>query len=89
MYVRAQPMALQDWPNEAKEILDLSMVEDTFLYSSDWPHQTLNPATWGIYEFGVRRTSEKENPLHGPPQECRGSCGGPIRYLIHGSNCEC
>lgn len=31
-------MALQDWANKAKDILDLSMVEDTFLYSNDWPY---------------------------------------------------
>ena len=33
---------------ETKDLLNLAMAEDTFLYSSDWPHQTLDPATWAF-----------------------------------------
>ena len=41
-----QPMALPDRTADAKALLQLAMAEDTFIYSSDWPHQTLDPATW-------------------------------------------
>ncbi|MFB6097175.1 MAG: amidohydrolase family protein [Haloferacaceae archaeon] len=46
VYVCTQPFALPRNANEARNLLDLSMAEDTFIYSSDWPHQTLDPPTW-------------------------------------------
>jgi predicted TIM-barrel fold metal-dependent hydrolase len=44
--VCTQPFALPRRAGEARNMLNLSMAEDTFVYSSDWPHQTLDPPTW-------------------------------------------
>lgn len=46
IYTCTQPLALPERTGDAKAMLELSMAEDTFLYSSDWPHQTLDPPTW-------------------------------------------
>ncbi|MFB6077996.1 MAG: amidohydrolase family protein [Halarchaeum sp.] len=46
IYVCTQPMALPRNSTEASSMLELSMASDTFCYSSDWPHQTLDPPTW-------------------------------------------
>ncbi|MFC7216095.1 amidohydrolase family protein [Saliphagus sp. GCM10025334] len=48
IYVCTQPMSPPERRNEFRDLLNLSMAEDTFLYSSDWPHQTLDPATWAF-----------------------------------------
>lgn len=48
MYVTTQPMAPPQRSADTKALLNLSMAEDTFLYSSDWPHQTIDPATWAF-----------------------------------------
>lgn len=45
-YICTQPFALPRKGGEATEMLDLCMAEDIFVYSSDWPHQTLDPPTW-------------------------------------------
>jgi predicted TIM-barrel fold metal-dependent hydrolase len=46
-------------------MLDLSMAEDVFLYSSDWPHQTLDPPTWfytsRAFDEDLRRSILCEN----------------------------
>jgi len=46
IYVCTQPFALPRKSGEASDLLNLSMADDTFIYSSDWPHQTLDPPTW-------------------------------------------
>jgi predicted TIM-barrel fold metal-dependent hydrolase len=48
VYVTTQPMAPPERTREFEQMLELSMAKDTFLYSSDWPHQTLDPATWAF-----------------------------------------
>jgi predicted TIM-barrel fold metal-dependent hydrolase len=48
MYVTTQPMAAPERARDFEQMLDQSMAEDMFLYSSDWPHQTLDPATWAF-----------------------------------------
>lgn len=48
MYVTTQPLAPPERSRDLEHMLDLSMAEDMFLYSSDWPHQTLDPATWAF-----------------------------------------
>ncbi|MXR19355.1 amidohydrolase family protein [Halobacterium bonnevillei] len=48
VYVTTQPMAPPERSTDFEAMLDLSMAEDMFLYSSDWPHQTLDPATWAF-----------------------------------------
>jgi predicted TIM-barrel fold metal-dependent hydrolase len=46
VYICTQPFALPRNSSEARNMLDLSMAQDMFVYSSDWPHQTLDPPTW-------------------------------------------
>jgi len=46
VYLCTQPFALPRNSREATNMLDLSMAKDMFVYSSDWPHQTLDPPTW-------------------------------------------
>lgn len=46
IYLCTQPFALPRNSGEASSMLDLSLAEDMFIYSSDWPHQTLDPPTW-------------------------------------------
>ncbi|WP_049920445.1 amidohydrolase family protein [Haloferax sulfurifontis] len=46
IYVTTQPLALPRGSGQARNLLELSMAADTFIYSSDWPHQTLDPPTW-------------------------------------------
>jgi predicted TIM-barrel fold metal-dependent hydrolase len=46
IYLCTQPFALPRNSGEARKMLELSMAEDVFIYSSDWPHQTLDPPTW-------------------------------------------
>lgn len=48
IYVTTQPMAPPERANDTKQMLEQSMAKDTFIYSSDWPHQTLDPATWAF-----------------------------------------
>jgi predicted TIM-barrel fold metal-dependent hydrolase len=58
-------MALPRRAGEAESILDLSMARDTFLYSSDWPHQTLDPPTWFFTSRAFREDKElRDNILH-------------------------
>ncbi|MDY6765548.1 MAG: amidohydrolase family protein [Halobacteria archaeon] len=48
IYLCTQPMALPKNARQASMLLELSMAEDVFVYSSDWPHQTLDPPTWAF-----------------------------------------
>jgi predicted TIM-barrel fold metal-dependent hydrolase len=45
-YLCTQPFALPRRSGEAQQLLDLSLADEMFVYSSDWPHQTLDPPTW-------------------------------------------
>lgn len=46
IYLCTQPFALPRRSGEAQQLLDLSLADEMFVYSSDWPHQTLDPPTW-------------------------------------------
>lgn len=46
IYLTTQPLALPRGSGWARDLLDLSMADDMFTYSSDWPYQTLDPPTW-------------------------------------------
>lgn len=46
IYLCTQPFALPRRSGEAEKLLDLSLADEMFVYSSDWPHQTLDPPTW-------------------------------------------
>jgi Predicted metal-dependent hydrolase of the TIM-barrel fold len=65
IYVTTQPMAAPERANDFTQMLDQSMAEDTFLYSSDWPHQTLDPATWAFtnsaFDENLRNSVLHEN----------------------------
>ena len=47
-HVTTQPMAPPERSADFEQMLTQSMAEEMFLYSSDWPHQTLDPATWAF-----------------------------------------
>jgi predicted TIM-barrel fold metal-dependent hydrolase len=43
-YLSTQPIAL---PNQNKRaMLKFCRAEETFMYSSDWPHHTIDPVNW-------------------------------------------
>ena len=63
VYVCTQPFALPRNAGEASDMLRLSMAEDTFLYSSDWPHQTLDPATWFFTSRAFRDDQELRDAI--------------------------
>jgi len=64
IYVCTQPMALPQRSSDAKALLQLAMAEDTFIYSSDWPHQTLDPATWAYTSPAFKNDELRERVLH-------------------------
>lgn len=53
IYVTTQPLAPPERAADTKQMLEQSMAENMFLYSSDWPHQTLDPATWAYTNRGI------------------------------------
>lgn len=65
IFVTTQPMAPPARAMDTKQMLEQSMAEDTFLYSSDWPHQTLDPATWAFtnnaFDEDLRKAILHEN----------------------------
>ncbi|WP_144901462.1 amidohydrolase family protein [Halobellus captivus] len=70
IYVCTQPFALPRRAGEARGMLDLSMASDTFLYSSDWPHQTLDPPTWFFTSRAFRDDEElRDDILHDNAEE--------------------
>jgi predicted TIM-barrel fold metal-dependent hydrolase len=67
IYLCTQPFALPRNSGEARKMLELSMAEDMFIYSSDWPHQTLDPPTWfytsNAFDEGMRESILSGNAL--------------------------
>jgi predicted TIM-barrel fold metal-dependent hydrolase len=57
-----QPFALPRRSGEAQALLDLSLAEEMFVYSSDWPHQTLDPPTW-FYTSNAFDETQRERIL--------------------------
>jgi predicted TIM-barrel fold metal-dependent hydrolase len=43
-----QPIALPERKRERKSMLELCRADETLMYSSDWPHQTLDPVNWAM-----------------------------------------
>jgi uncharacterized protein len=73
IYVCTQPMSLPDRSSDAADLLSLSMAEDTFMYSSDWPHQTLDPATWAFDNAAFRNNQKlRDSILHKNAEEILG-----------------
>lgn len=68
IYVCTQPFALPRKAGHADKLLDLSMAEDMFIYSSDWPHQTLDPPTW-FYTSRAFDEDQKNAILHENAQD--------------------
>lgn len=46
IYLCTQPLAPPRNAGAAERLLDLSLADEMFVFSSDWPHQTLDPPTW-------------------------------------------
>ncbi|WP_246310445.1 amidohydrolase family protein [Halorarum halophilum] len=46
VYLCIQPLSLPRNSGEARNMLEMSLADEMFIYSSDWPHQTLDPPTW-------------------------------------------
>lgn len=55
-YLTTQPIALLRRSGQARDLLDLSMAQNMFVYSSDWPHRTLDLPTW----YYTSRAFDKE-----------------------------
>ncbi|WP_096391294.1 amidohydrolase family protein [Halopenitus persicus] len=68
IYVCTQPFALPRNAGHASDLLTLSMAEDMFIYSSDWPHQTLDPPTW-FYTSNAFDDDTREAVLHENAEE--------------------
>lgn len=68
IYLCTQPFALPRNSGEASKILDLSLADEMFVYSSDWPHQTLDPPTW-FYTSRAFDENLRENILNGNAAE--------------------
>jgi predicted TIM-barrel fold metal-dependent hydrolase len=67
-YFSTQPIAL---PKRNKgAMFDLCEAENTFMYSSDWPHHTLDPVNW-VFDPAID-DELRENILHGTAEECYG-----------------
>jgi len=63
IYVCTQPFALPRNAGDARDMLGLSQAEHTFLYSSDWPHQTLDPPTWFFTSRAFREDTELRDAI--------------------------
>jgi predicted TIM-barrel fold metal-dependent hydrolase len=65
VYVTTQPLCPPERVSDLKQMLEQSMAEDMFLYSSDWPHQTIDPATWAFdnpaFDETLRKAILREN----------------------------
>ena len=71
VYVTTQPLAPPERARDLERMLDQSMAEDMFIYSSDWPHQTLDPATWAFESNAVDEPT-RDAILHGNAEEIFG-----------------
>ncbi|QIO24931.1 amidohydrolase family protein [Haloarcula sp. JP-L23] len=68
IYVCTQPFALPRKAGEAESMLNLSLADDMFIYSSDWPHQTLDPPTW-FYTSRAFDEDTRQSILHENAEE--------------------
>lgn len=67
-YFSTQPIALPD--RNKKAMFDLCHAEETFMYSSDWPHHTLDPVNW-VFDSAID-DDLRASILHGTAEECYG-----------------
>jgi len=67
-YLCTQPFALPRNAGDAEDMLNLSLAEDMFIYSSDWPHQTLDPPTW-FYTSRAFDDDTRQSILHKNAEE--------------------
>ncbi|ELY62005.1 amidohydrolase family protein [Natronococcus jeotgali] len=67
-YLCTQPFALPRRAGDAENLLDLSLADEMFIYSSDWPHQTLDPPTW-FYTSRAFDEHTRERILSGNARE--------------------
>jgi hypothetical protein len=67
-YFSTQPIALPKRNKDA--MLRLCEAERTFMYSSDWPHHTLDPVNW-VFDPAIE-DDLREQILHGTAKRCYG-----------------
>jgi predicted TIM-barrel fold metal-dependent hydrolase len=53
MYVTTQPIALPDSGRRAESMLGLCRAEETFMFSTDWPHLTMDLPNWVFENLGI------------------------------------
>lgn len=53
LYYTTQPIALPRNPDHVKALFELCHAGETFLYSSDWPHNTFDPPNWLFENRGI------------------------------------
>lgn len=66
-YFSTQPIALPK--RNKKAMLELCEAGETFMYSSDWPHHTLDPVNW-VFDPAI--DDYREQILHGNAEQCYG-----------------
>lgn len=67
-FFSTQPIALPKRNKAA--MLDLCEADRTFMYSSDWPHHTLDPVNW-VFDPAID-DDLRQNILHGSAERCYG-----------------
>lgn len=68
IYVTTQPIALPESKRRSKAMLDLCRAEETFLFSTDWPHLTMDLPIWVFDNPGIDEQL-REQILHENAQE--------------------
>lgn len=53
IFFTPQPNTLPNAPKYAKALLDMSRAEETFLFSTDWPHHSMDVADWVFENPGI------------------------------------
>jgi predicted TIM-barrel fold metal-dependent hydrolase len=63
MYVTTQPIALPSKSSHIGPMMDLCRAKDMFMFSTDWPHLTVDTANW-VFEHSTINEDLKKNILH-------------------------
>ena len=71
MYYTTQPIALPKNPEHVKSMFEMCHASETFLYSSDWPHNTFDPPNWLFNNRGID-SDMRSRICHGNAQEVFG-----------------
>lgn len=71
MYYTTQPIALPKNPEHVKAMFEMCRASETFLYSSDWPHNTFDPPNWLFNNRGIDKET-RSKICHGNSKEVFG-----------------